>query len=144
MWSRLWKGERQFIRIVTWPRWPPCPYMVKTFKNLLLWNRWTDLHITSYVASRTQTHHSLCNWWSLVVPDLIYTIGKSENSGFFRKYSSLWSESLFMQLTNWVNEDKRVWRSKSFLDLGPRSFTYENRNLLFSGTTGPFCTKLCI
>ena len=22
-----------------WPRWPPCPYMVKTFKNLLLHNR---------------------------------------------------------------------------------------------------------
>ena len=21
------------------PRWPPCPYMVKTFKNLLLHNR---------------------------------------------------------------------------------------------------------
>ena len=24
---------------VTWPRWPPCPYMVKTFKNLLLQNQ---------------------------------------------------------------------------------------------------------
>ena len=24
---------------VRWPRWPPCPYMVKTFKNLLLQNR---------------------------------------------------------------------------------------------------------
>ena len=25
--------------MVRWPRWPPCPYMVKTFKNLLLHNR---------------------------------------------------------------------------------------------------------
>ena len=23
----------------SWPRWPPCPYMVKTFKNLLLQNQ---------------------------------------------------------------------------------------------------------
>ena len=29
-------------------------------------------------------------------------------------------------------------RSMSFLDLGPGSFTYENLNLLFSETTGPF------
>ena len=29
-------------------------------------------------------------------------------------------------------------RSKSFLDLGPRPFTYENKNLLFSEITGPF------
>ena len=32
-------------------------------------------------------------------------------------------------------------RSRSFLHLGPRSFTYENENLLFSETTGPFLTK---
>ena len=29
-------------------------------------------------------------------------------------------------------------RSRSFLDHGPRSFTYEKENLLFSETTGPF------
>ena len=28
-------------------------------------------------------------------------------------------------------------RSRSSLDLGPRSFTYENLNLLFSEATGP-------
>ena len=29
--------ERQFVQMfqVTWPRWPPCPYMVKTWKILL-------------------------------------------------------------------------------------------------------------
>ena len=35
-------------------------------------------------------------------------------------------------------------RSMSFLDLGPRSFTYENENLLFSETTWPFLTKFCL
>ena len=29
-------------------------------------------------------------------------------------------------------------RSRSFLALGPRSFTYENLNLLFAETNGPF------
>ena len=32
-------------------------------------------------------------------------------------------------------------RSRSFLELGPISFTYENLNLLFSETTGPFSKK---
>ena len=30
------------------------------------------------------------------------------------------------------------WRSMSFLDLGPRSCTYKNSNLIFSETTEPF------
>ena len=34
-------------------------------------------------------------------------------------------------------------RSRSFFDLGSRSFTYENQNWLFSETTGPFLTKFC-
>ena len=29
-------------------------------------------------------------------------------------------------------------RSRSFLDLDPRSFTYKNSNLIFSKTTEPF------
>ena len=32
-------------------------------------------------------------------------------------------------------------RSMPFLDLGPMTFTYENLNLFFSETTGPFSTK---
>ena len=30
------------------------------------------------------------------------------------------------------------WRSRSFLDLGPRSCSYRNSNQIFSETTGPF------
>ena len=31
----LWDGKRKFAQMfmVTWPRWPPCPYMVKTLKK---------------------------------------------------------------------------------------------------------------
>ena len=66
--------------------------MVKTFKNLLLRNLWTDFHETWYLASGTPTHHSLNKSGPWVDLDLIYTkvtfgligisIGKSKNSGF--------------------------------------------------------------
>ena len=41
IWSHLRMGKQKIAKIVAihWPRWPPCPYMVKTFKNLLLQNR---------------------------------------------------------------------------------------------------------
>ena len=41
MWSVLRLGERKIAKMVavSWPRWLPCSYMVKTFKNLLLQNR---------------------------------------------------------------------------------------------------------
>ena len=41
IWSLLRVGERKIAKMVMvrWPRWPPRPYMVKTFKNLLLQNR---------------------------------------------------------------------------------------------------------
>ena len=39
---------------VTWLTWPPCPYVVKTLKNLLLQNQLTDNLETWYVA--------LCMW----------------------------------------------------------------------------------
>ena len=44
IWSLHWSGEWKFFQMVmfTWPRWPPCPHMVKTFKNLLLQNQTAD------------------------------------------------------------------------------------------------------
>ena len=41
IWSLLRVGEQKIAKMVAvrWPRWPPRPYMVKTFKNLLLQNR---------------------------------------------------------------------------------------------------------
>ena len=75
----------------------------KPLKNLLLRNRQTDLHETWYVASGTSAHHSLFKWWPASVLDLFYgkvkfgylgfSMGKSENSGFFGNYYSQWPES---------------------------------------------------
>ena len=71
--------------------------------NLLLQNRRVNFHETWYVASETPAHHSLYKWWPWSDLDLFYgkvkfgtlgfSIGKNENSGFFRNYWSLWPES---------------------------------------------------
>ena len=99
--TRKWK----FVNVMldTWPRWPPCPYMVKALKNLLLQNCRADFHETCYVASRTPAHYSLLKWWPWSDIDLFYgkvkfdnlgfSIWKSENSRFFRNYCSQWPES---------------------------------------------------
>ena len=67
---------------VTWPRWLPCPYMVKTFKNLLFQNRRADFHETWYVASGTPAHHSLFKWWPWSDLNLFYGKVKFGNLGF--------------------------------------------------------------
>ena len=94
--TRKWKSDDMML--VTWPRLPPRPYMVKPFKNLLLQNRQADFHETWYVASGTPAHHSLFKWWPWSDLDLFYgkvkfgnlgfSMGKGENSGFFRNYCS--------------------------------------------------------
>ena len=44
MWSLLGIGEQKLVQMVqvTWQRWPPCPYMVKTIKDIFFWNRKAD------------------------------------------------------------------------------------------------------
>ena len=57
-------GERKFVQtvLVTWPRWPPCPYMVKTLNNLLRNQKADDLE-TWYAASGVRVLPSLFKWW---------------------------------------------------------------------------------
>ena len=56
-----WVGGTKFVRgiWVTWPRWPPCPYRVKTLQKSLLQNRRADSHETWYVALGTLGHYRL-------------------------------------------------------------------------------------
>ena len=68
----IWKlmGEFKWIFLqmswVIWPRWLPCPHMVKTYKNLLLQNSVTDGLRTWYVALGTWVLPRLFKWWSWV------------------------------------------------------------------------------
>ena len=57
---------------VTWPRWPPCPYILKTFKNLLLQNQKSYDLETQHLASGTQALQSLYKWGPWVDLDLFY------------------------------------------------------------------------
>ena len=56
MWSLHGMGERKYVQMVpfTWPRWPPFPYMVKTWKILLLWNQKAYDLKSLYAASGTR------------------------------------------------------------------------------------------
>ena len=105
-------------------------YGKNPFKNLHLRNRWTDFRETWYVASVTPAHHSLFKLWPWVDLDLLngkvkfgnkgLSIGKSENCWFFRTIAACDLKPMeIMKICEY-------WRSRSFLDLGPRSFTFEN------------------
>ena len=74
MWRLYGSEEQKFLQMVmvTWPRWPPCPYMVKTLKNLLLWNQKADDLETWYAASSTQVLPNSFKWWPWVDLDLFY------------------------------------------------------------------------
>ena len=72
IWSLLGSGEWKFIQtvLVTWPRWLPCPHMVKTLKNLLLRNQKADDLETWYAASGARVLPNLFKWWSWVDVDV--------------------------------------------------------------------------
>ena len=90
------------MMLVAWPRWPPRPYMVKTFENLLLKNRMSYDLETWHVALGTQTLQSLYKWWPWVDLELFYGKVKFGILGFsigkvktldFRNFCSQWPES---------------------------------------------------
>ena len=114
---------------VTWLTWPPCPYMVKTLKNLLPQNQLTDDLETWYVA--------LCMWvllrlfklspWVDLDPfyakvkfsHIGFFMAKSENYLFFRNYCSPGSQSCSEHSAIWVYEVG--WVSKVKVIIWPLS-----------------------
>ena len=73
IWSFYGMGERKFAQmfLVTWPRWPPCPYMVKTLKNLLLWNQKDSDLETWYATSGARVLPNLLKCWPWVDLDFL-------------------------------------------------------------------------
>ena len=68
MWSLLRLGERKIANMVAvhWPRWLPCPYMVKTFKTLLLQDQISPGALSLHKCSGTGELPKLLKWWSYV------------------------------------------------------------------------------
>ena len=58
----IWSPCELINKILLKPTWPPCPYMVKAFKNLLLQNQFTDGLKTWYVTSGTRVLTGLFKW----------------------------------------------------------------------------------
>ena len=87
VWNLIGMGKRKFVCAVwvTWPKWPPHPYMVKPVKNLLRNQRANDLGAW-YAALGTWAQQSLFKWWPWV--DLF-----TERSNLLPLYSGKMSES---------------------------------------------------
>ena len=68
IWNLLRFGERKIVKMVAvhWPRWLPCPYKIKTFKNLLLQNQISPDALSLHKSSRTGDPPKLLKWWSYV------------------------------------------------------------------------------
>ena len=110
-----------------------------------------DFLETWYVASGTPTHHSLFKWWPWSDLDLFYGKVKFGNIGFsmgkvkivdFSEFIA--ASDLKVSRSRHLNEFMKVseyWRSRSFLDLGPRLCTYKNSNRIFSEATVPIWTN---
>ena len=67
-WSLHVMGERKFVQtvLVTWPRWPQCPYMVKTLKNLFLGNKRSIILKLDMQHGAARVLPSLLKWWPWV------------------------------------------------------------------------------
>ena len=119
---------------VTWPRWLPCPYMVKTFKKLLPLNQKANDLETWYVALVTLVLPNWFKWWPWVDHDLLYSkvkfgpfcfwMAKCLSCTFPRNYWSLWGDSQ-------INECMTIYdnpRSRSFTDFiqGHSDSTFSN------------------
>ena len=77
IWSYYGMGEQKFVHmfLVTWPRWLPCPYMVKNLKNLL-WNQKANDLETWYARLGARVLPSLLKWLPWVDLDLILRQGQ--------------------------------------------------------------------
>ena len=73
-----WKN----MMLVTWPRWLPYPYMVKTLQKSSSPESVDKFPSNLYVASVTPAHYSLYKWWPWVDLDLFNGKVKFGNLGF--------------------------------------------------------------
>ena len=92
MWSlvRLGEGKIAKMVVVHWLRWLQCPYMVKTFKNLLLQNQISPGVLSLHKPSGTGDLPKLLQWWSYV--DIWPFYGKVK----FACHAFVWALYLYM------------------------------------------------
>ena len=115
--SLLWLGEQKIAKMVAvcGPRWLPCPYMVTTFKKLLLQNRGCLGVESLHKSSRTGGLPKLLNWWSYInawpfygkVASLcicmrpIYLYGKNVEN--YKRYLLWRHQANVVQISSWAS-----------------------------------------
>ena len=119
-----WDGGVQIVYVI-WPRWPSCPYLIKTFKNPLHWNQNADDLETWYATLITQ----VCLMVALDVLDLFYSkvnfcfcMGKCLNCRLPRKTSEPCEVKVCACTGSQINEFVTIYdnpRSRSFIDVCP-------------------------
>ena len=122
---------------VTWPRWPPCPYMIKTFKNLLLWNQklewlWNLVCGFSYSSTTKFVQIMIRSWpWPILqqgqIWSLLFLNGKDLQEII---EASEVKVGTYSQINVYMTIYDNRW-SRSFIDLCPRSLRFNIFKLLF-------------
>ena len=72
---------------------------------------------------------------------LMLFMGKCFNARFYGNYWSIWTESWYIQLTDYMNTYEYK-RSRSLFDLGPKSLRFILSNIFCSKATGPTEEKI--
>ena len=128
-----WEWKLIQMSRVTWPTWPPCPYMVKTLKNLLQNQQIDDLE-TWYVALSMRVLPRLYKLWPWIDLDLLYIKVKFGYIGFCMGESEFCFETIValglkvawsIQL-NELMKLNEYQRSTSFFELGQRSSRFQS------------------
>ena len=79
---------------VRWPRWPPCPYMVKIFKNLLLQNQRCLVAESLHKSLGTGSLPKLLKLWSYLTFD--FFMARSS----LLPYAFVWEKCSEFQMTS--------------------------------------------
>ena len=106
-------GERKFVQmlLVTWPRWPPCPYMVKTLKKSSPlqpkgWWPWNLVcssgcsSTTNFVQTMTLAWQCFILWHGQIWSIMILYVKKVKHWIFQTLLSSvIWKEQQMIKMT---------------------------------------------
>ena len=98
IWRFYGIGERKFAQmvLVTWPRWPPCPYMIKTLKIFFSgtkgwwpWNLGVHHRVFEYYQVCSNDDPGLTMTYFTARSNLV----KKVKQWIIRNYCSLWCQS---------------------------------------------------
>ena len=146
MWSLHGMGGRIFVQLVqvTWPIWLSCPYMVKTLKKSSLlepkgWGPWNLVYSIKYYQFCSNDDPwltlTLFTARSKLLP-CAFLWEHTFNSRFPRNYWSLWSESWHISQLNKYMKMYEYPRSRSVIDLCPRSLRFHEFQTFLLNPTG--------